>query len=100
MLAGSYLLPPGPLLLFPTGSGHMCHAGWPCDDPSSSYIIYQLLGNSSQWGKKMCLRVAEGGMGKQAVGDTGASMTAASCCPGQVPTLCHTKASLFSSFTQ
>lgn len=52
MLAGSYLLPPGPLLLFPTGSGHMCHAGWPCDDPSSSCIIYQLLGNSSQWGKK------------------------------------------------
>lgn len=63
---GSFLSFRAPLLLAPTGSGHMCPAGWPCADPGSSRIVH-----SAPWQQQPVKNGSEGGTASQAAGGAG-----------------------------
>ena len=80
---GSFLSFRAPLLLAPTGSGHMCPAGWPCADPGSSRIV-----RSAPWQQQPVKNGSEGGTASQAAGGAGGQQDQSPCSPGQAPTLC------------
>lgn len=75
----------GPLLLFPTTLSRYAQARWPCDDPSS--FPHRPSAPRQAPVKNVCEWLKEGWPARQQ-GAQGARVTAASCCPGQVPTLC------------